>query len=190
MKLNREILPVRDFKLAALHGTVWMLLLWAAGHPMDEWAVTVVVLYVFLWVSREVVLGGVLRATGLLAKQARRVAKKLDIDVPNDLPAKPSSQATLLLAIVLALVFTTVVGASLTAGIPAAGLLGLAPLPAYFSWIGWALFGVGLVGLSLIIGVSALIFAAAAALLDGQGIIRVHAITENVAASTAKVAAY
>ena len=95
MRLNREILPIRDFKLAALHGTVWMLLLWAAGHPIDEWAVTVVVLYVFLWVSREVVLSVVLRATGLLAKQARRVAKKLDIDVPNDLPTKPSSQATL-----------------------------------------------------------------------------------------------
>ncbi len=47
---------VADFKLAMAHTTVWLLLLWASGHPLEEWAVTSLVLYIALWASKEVVL--------------------------------------------------------------------------------------------------------------------------------------
>ena len=190
MKLNKDLLPIRDFKLAALYAAVWILLFWAVGHPIEEWAVTVVVLYVALWISREVVVRAVWLATEALAQRARRVAEKFSIDIPDDVPAKLGSRGMLLLTVIIILTFAAVVGASLTAGIPAASLLGLTPLAAYFSWIGWALFGIGLAGMSLILGGAILTFAAAEALLDGKGIVRAHAITENVAASAAKVAAY
>ena len=55
---DKRFLPlmVAEIKLALAYGTVWLLLLWASGHPLEEWAVTSLVLYIALWASKEVVL--------------------------------------------------------------------------------------------------------------------------------------
>ncbi len=151
MKLNREMLPIRDFKLAALHGTVWILLFWVIDHPIEEWAVTVVILYISLWVCREVVARAIWFAVDGLNQQARRVAEKLGVDTTEDVPARQRLRGVLLIAFIGFLALVAVIGASLGIGIPAAGLLGLTPLPSYFNWIGLTLFGVGLVGLSVVL---------------------------------------
>lgn len=190
MKLNREMLPIRDFKLAALHGTVWILLFWVIDHPIEEWAVTVVILYISLWVCREVVARAIWFAVDGLNQQARRVAEKLGVDTTEDMPARQRLRGVLLIAFIGFLALVAVIGASLGIGIPAAGLLGLTPLPSYFNWIGLTLFGVGLVGLSVVLGALALIFSAIEMFLNDKGIDRFHAIREDVAESAAKVAAY
>ena len=190
MKLNREILPIRHFKLAALHGTVWMLLFWATDYPIEEWAVTVVVLYISLWACREIAAKTIWLAVDGLNQQARRVAEKLGVDITEDMPARQRRRGVLLIAFIGVLALFAVIGASLGIGIPVVSLLGLTPLPSYFNWVGLTLFGVGLVGLSLVLGALALMFTAIEALLNDKGIDRFHAITEDVAVSAAKVAAY
>lgn len=190
MKLNREILPIRDFKLAALHGTVWMLLFWATGHPIEEWAITVVVLYISLWACREVVARTIGIAVDGLNQQARRVAEKLGVDITEDIPARQRRRGVLLIAFIGVLALVAVIGASLGIGIPVVSLLGITPLPSYFNWVGLTLFGVGLIGLSLVLGALALMFTAIEAFLNQKGIDRFQAITEDVAVSAARVAAY
>lgn len=180
LRMSRNDLPIRDFKLAILYGTVWILLLWGIGHPMDEWAVTVVCLYAVMWASKEVVFGVLLLTLRRLVRQARRVADRLDIDVAENRPAKHGRGGLLFLGVVLVLIVATVTGASLVFGVPIMGMLGFTPLPSYFSWGGWSLFGIGLVGLSLVLGSTALVFARVEHLLDGKGVIRDHALTESM----------
>lgn len=192
MKLSKNGLPIRDFTLALLCGTVWMLLFWVVEYPMDEWAATVVVLYVCLWVSREITVRVVVFVTELLARQARGIMAGIGASIAgDDLSEEHGVRLRMILVggVFGILMLATVGGASMTAGIPIAVLLGLAPLPLLFSWVGWVLLGLGLVGLSLVLGGLALVFSITEALLNDREVVLVRAIMKGPVASAAKIAA-
>lgn len=192
MKLSKNDIPIRDFTLALLCCTVWMLLFWVVEYPMDEWAATVVVLYVCLWVSREITVRVVVFVTELLARQARGIMAGIGASITGDDLSEGHGvrlRMILVVGVFGILMLATVVGASMTAGIPIAILLGLAPLPLLFSWVGWALLGLGLVGLSLVLGGLALVFSITEALLNDREVVLVRAIMKGPVASAAKIAA-
>lgn len=192
MNLSKNGLPIRDFTLALLCGTVWMLLFWVVEYPMDEWAATVVVLYVCLWVSREITVRVVVFVTELLAQQARGIMAGIGASIAgDDLSEEHGVRLRMILVggVFGILMLATVGGASMTAGIPIAVLLGLAPLPLLFSWVGWVLLGLGLVGLSLVLGGLALVFSITEALLNDREVVLVRAIMKGPVASAAKIAA-
>lgn len=192
MKLSKNDLPIRDFALAFLCVTVWMLLFWVVEYPMDEWTATVVVLYVCLWVSREITVRVVVFVVELLARQARDIMAGIGASIAgDDLSEEHGVRLRMILVggVFGILILATVVGASMTAGIPIAILLGLAPLPLLFSWVGWALLGLGLVGLSLVLGGLALVFSITEALLNDREVVLVRAIMKGPVASAVKIAA-
>ena len=192
MKLSKNDLPIRDFALAFLCVTVWMLLFWVVEYPMDEWTATVVVLYVCLWVSREITVRVVVFVVELLARQARGIMAGIGASIAgDDLSEEHGVRLRMILVggVFGILILATVVGASMTAGIPIAILLGLAPLPLLFSWVGWALLGLGLVGLSLVLGGLALVFSITEALLNDREVVLVRAIMKGPVASAVKIAA-
>ena len=188
--LNKRFLPliVADFKLAIAHTTVWLFLLWASGHPLEEWAITSLVLYIALWASKEIVLRLGLFALRRQSEYGKRIMRKAGVEISENPSAKRSFGARLLSTSVILLMFAVAVGASLSLGIPGAALLGVTPLAHYFSWIGWALLGVGLAGLSLFFIIAWLAFAMVDNLVDslnessGREIAGFYETTERVAA--------
>ncbi len=147
--MKKALLPVGDFKLAIAYTTVWMLAFWVVEYPIGDWAVTAVILYGSLWLSREVVSALILFSEMRLQKYARQAGVEPRVDPP----AEYSFRDRLFLAVSFLLACFTIIGLSLIAGIPAVSLYGLTPLPAFFNWIAWSLFLVGGVGISLILGV-------------------------------------
>lgn len=178
---NIKLLLIRDFKLAIIHATVWILLFWISGHPIDEWAVTAVVLYIPLWLSIEIVLRTVSFAAGLLSNYVSRAAQRAGIEFPERQPHGLSNKRRSLAAFLI--LFSTIIGLSLSVGIPAAGLFGLAPLPSYLSWAAWGFLCIGGLGLLLIFGIAATLLAVVNALHEDleARITRSHAMTRDVA---------
>ena len=151
--MKKALLPVRDFKLAIAYTTAWMFAFWVVEYPIGDWAVTAVVLYVSLWLSREVVSASILFAEERMQEYAKRVALKAGVDFLECSPSEYSLRDKLLLAALLLLACFTITGLSLIVGIPAISLYGLASLPSFFNWIAWGLFLIGGVGISLIFGI-------------------------------------
>lgn len=146
MKTN--LLPVRDFKLAIAHTTVWMFAFWLAEYPIDDWAVTVVILYVSLWLSGAVV-STLIRSA---ESYTRRVAQKAGVEIRENSPSEYSTRDMLLIVVSGLLVGFTIVGLSLIVGIPVVSIYGLTPLPFYFNWVAWGLLLVGGFGVFLMFG--------------------------------------
>ena len=150
MKTN--LLPIRDFKLAIAHTAAWMFAFWLAEYPIDDWGVTAVILYVSLWLSREIVLTLIRSAGKRLQDYTRRVALKAGIELREDSPAENSFRDKLLIVVSDLLVCFTFIGLSLIVGIPVVSIYGLTPLPFYFSWVAWGLLLVGGLGVFLMFG--------------------------------------
>ena len=186
--LNKKILPVRDFKLAIIYATILMPLLWLAGHPVDEWAVTVAVLYVSLWLSREIVVYLVLLVLRSLSNYGTRVAEKIGVKVPAEQPTKHGFLSKFFLFAASWLVVYTIVGVSLSVGIPATGLVGITPLLPYFNWFAYGFLFVGGASLSFIFVITALAFATADTIHENSRarINRFYTITSNVASAVGK----
>ncbi len=178
---NIKLLLMRDFKLAIIHATVWILLFWISGYPIDEWAVTAVVLYIPLWLSIEIVLRVVSFTARRLSNYVSRAAQRAGIEFPESRPHGLSNKRCPIA--VFLILFSTIIGLSLSVGIPAAGLVGLTPLPSYFFWVALGFLCIGGLGLSLIFGIAATILAVVNALHEGLGprITRSHAMTRDVA---------
>ena len=178
---NIKLLLMRDFKLAIIHATVWILLFWISGHPIDEWAVTAVVLYIPLWLSIEIVLRVVSFTARRLSNYVSRAAQRAGIEFPESRPQGLSNKRCPIA--VFLILFSTIIGLSLSVGIPAASLVGLTPLPSYFFWVALGFLCIGGLGLSLIFGIAATILAVVNALHEGLGprITRSHAMTRDVA---------
>ena len=178
---NIKLLLIRDFKLAIIHATVWILLFWISGHPIDEWAVTAVVLYIPLWLSIEIVLRTVSFAAGLLSNYVSRAAQRAGIEFSERQPHGLSNKRRSLAAFLI--LFSAIIGLSLSVGIPAAGLFGLTPLPSYLSWAAWGFLCIGGLGLLLIFGIAATLLAVVNALHEDleARITRSHAMTRDVA---------
>ena len=154
--MTRSELYLRIFanniKLAILHAIVWPLLFWVSGHPLDEWALTALALYMAHWLSREVIVGLTMFALKRLVARGRRALQNAGVEVPS-IPSDDGSPRVRLFAMfVIALLFFTVIGASLSVGVPVLPWLGLTPLAAYFVWGGWAMLLGGAVGLLFILG--------------------------------------
>ncbi len=181
-------LIVAEIKLAIVYGTVWLLLLWASGHPLEEWAVTSLMLYIALWASKEIVLSLGLLALRRQSQYGERIIRKAGVELPENLSVERNFGIRLLSTGVILLMFAVVVGASLSFGIPGATLLGITPLAYYFIWIGWALLDVGLTVLSLFFIVAWLALAILDNLVDGlnessgRELVSFYAITEKAAA--------
>lgn len=152
--MKKALLPVGDFKLAIAYTTAWMLAFWAVEYPIGDWAVTAVVLYGLLWLSREVVSVLILFVEKRMQGYAKRVVQKAGVKLCVESLPEYSLRDKLFFAAYLSLACFTIVGLSLIVGIPAISLYGLTPLPAFFTWIAWGLFLVGGIGVSLILGIA------------------------------------
>ncbi len=185
MVLNKKTLPIKDFKLAAVHGVVWVLLLLTTRHPAEEWAVVLSAMYIALWLSREIVVNLMELVGDRLTEYGRRTLKKAGVELPDEPPAEYRSIVTLLAVSVGLLMIATIVGASLSVGIPAMRFLGLTPLASYLNWIGWMLLGIGMIGLSSLFAAVWSVYVKLNTLIDspiekaGTGIIGFYAIKEK-----------
>ena len=186
---KRFLFLARELLLAMVFATVWLLLLWVSRHPLDEWAVTVVVLYVTIWLSREIVSGLTQFVGARLADYGRRTMQKAGVELPEE----PTNKRVfgIITAVVVAAVLAAITGASLTIGIPAIGWLGLTPLAPYFTWVGWALLVIGVASLSLYCAAVWLVIVIADNLLHGakdtprNEVLTIYTITEKAAALAA-----
>ena len=147
--MKKSLLPVRDFKLAIAYTTAWMFAFWLVEYPIGDWAATAVVLYVSLWLAREVVSALILFAE----KRMQRYATKAGVEFREYSFSEYSLRDKLLYAALFLLLYFAIIGLSLIAGSPVLSLYGLAPLPVFFNWVAWGLFLVGGVGISLILGI-------------------------------------
>ena len=181
-------LMVAEIKLALVYGTIWLFLLWISEHPLEEWAVTSLALYIALWASKEILFRLGLFALRRQLEYGKRVMGNAGVEIPENLSMERNFGIRLLSTSVILLMFAVAVGTSLSLGIPGAALLGVTPLAHYFSWIGWALLGVGLAGLSLFFIIAWLVFAMVDNLVDslnessGREIAGFYETTERVAA--------
>ena len=164
--MKKTLLPVGDFKLAIAYTTGWMLAFWVVEHPIGDWAVTAVILYGSLWLSREVVSALILFVEERLQGYAKRIGQKAGVELCVDSPPEYNLRDKLLFAALFLLACFTIIGLSLIAGLPAVSLYGLTPLPSSFNWIAWGLFLVGGIGVSLIFGIVMWLLSSAAAELD------------------------
>ena len=151
--MRKSLLPVRDFKLAIAYTTAWISAFWLVEYPISDWAATAVVLYVSLWLAREVVSALVQFVAERMQEYAKRVAQKAGVELLDHSPPEYSLRDKLLYVALFLLLYFAIIGLSLTAGIPVLSLYGLAPLPSFFNWIAWGLFLVGGVGISLLFGI-------------------------------------
>ena len=159
--MKKALLPVGDFKLAIAYTTAWMLAFWVIEHPIGDWAVTAVVLYGLLWLSREVVSVLILFVEERLQGYAKRVGQKAGVTLCVESLPEYSFRDKLFFAAAASLTCFTIIGLSLIVGIPAISLYGLTPLPASFTWIAWGLLLVGVIGVSLIFGIAIWLLASA-----------------------------
>ena len=188
MPLNKRYfrLVANNIILALIYGTVWWPLLWLSGHPLEEWAVTVTVLYISLWVFKEVIVNLLAFASRRLTERERRIADHESVELVESQPVQLSIRERLLLLVLTSMLFSTVIGASLSAGIPALAWFGLTPLIPFFNWIGWALLGIGAFGLSLFLAS----FWRTRTTIDNRGISRIQAVTSKAIAFAGPSATY
>ena len=135
--------------MALIFGTICWPLLWLSGHPLEEWAATVVVLYTSLWLCKEVIVNLLLFASRRLSDYGNRIVIDAGIELPDRQIDSFRVRQKIVLASTVFAMFVSVVGASLSAAIPFMAWLELTPLASYFTWIGWMLFGIGATGLLL-----------------------------------------
>lgn len=164
--MKKALLPVRDFKLAIAYTTAWMFAFWVVEYPIGDWAVTAVVLYISLWLSREVVSASILFVEERVEEYAKRVAQKAGVELRVDSSSEYSLRDKLLYAALFLLLYFTIIGLSLIVGILVIRLYGLPPLPPFFNWIAWGLFLVGGIGVSMLFGIVMWLLSSADAEID------------------------
>ena len=160
MKLS-NLLPVRDFPLAASVAVCGMALLWASGQPPEEWPAIVAVFYLAFRLGLTLVMGALGYAAKLLAGYGRQVLRRHGFELTPDAPGRSalSRGRVLLVAVIIVL---TAFPLSAAIGIAASGLaigwLAITPLSPAFQWAAWGLLACGLACLLLLLGAPALVF--------------------------------
>ena len=185
--LTKNLLPIRDFKIAAVYTVAALFLLWAIGYPVDEWAAAAVVLYISLRLSGEVIIRLAAYLARLLVSYGRRVARKYGIPVAENPAAKPRGRHSLLTMGVMLATLAFTVGVALTAGFNIMAAYNLPPFPAYWGLMAWTLLALGGAGLLVAFGFPAIVFAMADIRRKdwGTGIARLQAVTEGLAQAPA-----
>ena len=182
MMKAKKLLPVEEFIGAIIHAAVLMLLLALVRHPVAEWAITAAVLYVFIWLSREVIARLVLWLLKSLMRYEERISRRLGVEMSDYQPARINPISKIISVIMVALLLSTIIGIAFNLGSLAISRFGLTPLPAYFPWIAGGLAITGLMGLSCIFGLSALVFFAVDRLSEtvNPRFREFHAVTRKV----------
>ena len=160
MMTVRQLLPIEEFIRAIIHAAILLPLLAIIGHPVEEWAITAAVLYVFLWLSREVIAGLSLYVSKSLLRYGERVSQKLNVAILDNQPSEYNLPAKVIASVILVLLFCAISGAGLGTGSLAVNGAGLTPLPGYIAVIAGGLFLAGTIGVSLILGLLALVLVA------------------------------
>ena len=159
---RKDLLPTKTLKSDAAIAAMLVLMLWASRHPVDEWAIAAAVIYVAMRLS-GFVLGGLLAcSTKMLAGYGERLAQKFNVqqhefDAAKEQIAESASKIRLIFVAIVLLLMTGVFGVAIIAGNLAVSWLGLSTLSGYVQWMAWAFLAVGMVGLTLTIGVPMLI---------------------------------
>ena len=156
----KKLLPIEEFIGAIIHAAILLPLLAIIGHPVEEWAITAAVLYVFLWLSREVIAGLSLYVSKSLLCYGERVSQKLNVAILDNQPSEYNLPAKVITGVILVLLFCAIIGAGLGMGNFAINNFGLTPLPGYFPWVAWGLAIAGGLGLSCIFGLITLVLVA------------------------------
>ncbi len=146
---KKELLPIRNFKPAVICATALSLLLILIRHPVEELAVTAAVLYVTLWLSKEVIERLVIVALDGLIRYSELVIQKLGVvdGVDGDgQPPETDFPVKAILVVTVGLWLFASIGAGFTLGSLAVIGAGLTPLPAYLTLIASALFLAGGIG--------------------------------------------
>lgn len=160
--LNKKVLPISDFPAAAIHATLLLLLLVSIGYPVEEWAVTGAVLYLFFRVSLEIVVALTLGVSRSLLRYGERVARRLPAATPANRTAA-ENRAGLAFAFAIGVLLTgAALGLGLGSGAWAVSNLGMTPLPEYFLPVAGILAAIGVGGLGGIFGLFAAVFYSAA----------------------------
>ena len=157
--LKKDLLPIKNFKQAAILAPLLFLLLVAIRHPVEELAVAAAVLYVFLWLSKEVIERLVMYVMHRQVRLCERIARRFvdgSLEEPSLSPRSAYKAGVVLAIIAIILELFAIVGAGFTLGNVAASGMGLTPLSGYLAVIAIALFLVGGVCLSLILGLMTL----------------------------------
>ena len=176
--------PTRGFKTAAAYTALVLILLWAIGHPVREWAAVALVLYIALRLTMMVVVGAAAFAALRLAGYGRRVLQKYGVPLPDDQAAASEVRsARLLTAAVLAALLMLSTGVGLTVGFEIAALYGLSEFPSYLHWTAGALLAAGALGTAAALGIPAFVFVMADRRRQdwGAGTVRLQIITEDIA---------
>ena len=178
----KKLLPVEEFIGAIIYATFLMILLALVQHPVAEWAITAAVLYVFIWLSREVITGLARWLSKSLIRYGERISQRLDVEMSDYQPAQNDPIGKIIAVIMVVLLFSVIIGIAFNLGSLAVNSLGLTPLPAYFPWVAGGLAITGLVGLSCIFGLIALVFFAVDCLSEAVNprFIQFHAVTLEV----------
>ena len=185
--LNKNLLPIRDFKFAAAYTTVTLLLLWAIGYPADEWAAATIVLYLSLRLTWEIVIRLAAYLARSLAGYGQSVLRKYGIPAVENRTARRglnrSRTATSLAIAATSTVMILIIGVALTAGLQIAAMYQLPSFPPYWYSASWALLALGAAGMLTAFGVPALVFAMAdiRRMDRGAGNARLHAVAEGLA---------
>ncbi len=141
-----KLLPIRGFGEALIFATAIFLSLLAIGHPIEELAITTAVFYAVIQLSASVIFFILLLVLKALSQYGEAVYRRMGIEVEEPAGQSPANDLSGKLPglITLALLVITVLGVALAAGSIAVKVVGLSPLPGYFSRIAWtfALFGV------------------------------------------------
>lgn len=155
-----QLLPVRDFPLAAAVAVVSMVFLWLAGQPAEEWPALIMAFYMVLRVSLMVVLWLLAQAARFLAGYGERVLRRHGVDVSRDESEDVGSRHVRLwlVAAIVSTVFSVSVGVGISVGLLAVGWLEITPLAAAFRLASWGLLAYGAAGLLLMLGAPALVF--------------------------------
>ena len=158
----------REFTLAIACTTVCLVLFTVSGHPVEEWAAAAVILYVSLWLSKEILLSLLLFATKRLLRYGIRAMSKVDSQLHDTASMQLGPGYRLFAIITHSMILSAVLGASLSLGIQALALLNLSPLAHYLSWIGWTLLSVGITFLTLYLAFMWLAFSTLEKMIGGS----------------------
>lgn len=185
--LNKNLLPIRDFKVAAAYTAVTLFLLWAIGYPVDEWAAATIVLYISLRLTWEIVIRLAAYLARALAGYGKSVLRQYGIPAMENRVGRRglsrSGTATALAIAATATVMILIIGVALTAGFQIAAMYKLPSFPPYWYLASWVLLALGATGMLIAFGLPALVFAIAdIRRMDwGAGNARLHAVAEGLA---------
>lgn len=182
--MTKTLNPTREFRTAAVYTALALLLLWAIGYPMSEWAAVAIVLYIALRLTTAVIVGVSAYAALHLAGYGRRVLQKYAVPLPDDQTADSEMRHSgPVIAAILAALLMLSTGVGLTVGFEVAAIYGLSPFPLYLHWTARALLATGAFGTAAALGIPTFVFLMADIRRQDWGTrtVRLQIITEGIA---------